>query len=433
MPKRSQSSTPPNVRDRKKIRRIRTLLNTLRDRIPNMNSTLKQKLGIQDRRKVTQLIDALNELDTDFTTENSEKLEYLVDELQLSELQHKYVKTLEKGIDAVIQIKRDTDIAEATSKVLLNCKYQGDDCVVKVMHKRVDKLDLFIETVINIFMSAVTEDDVNNFISCPDVITMGYLKNFNLPGKNFNLPGSINFSKKDPRSKNTFILVQEKISGDVFHEIYDELVLVQALQQLCRGLYILQDKYNFAHKDFHASNVMYNKDEEKVYIIDFGYSCFSVPDTNGSLQSLEGGYGMNQLDDAYKAHIPCINKSSDLCTLLLSLYLDNDYHWLYMICKSICKKYKRAAKEINFKYTDSFWRIHKKIPDDWKWHEENEKEIFYYWYIYELFQIDIDLTPKVLLRYLTKVENHIMITRLQAARRRYDLQNRVNLHQKLKF
>ena len=201
MPKRSQSSTPPNIRDRKKIRRIQTLLNTLRDRIPNMNSTLKQKLGIQDRRKVTQLIDALNELDTDFTMKNSEKLEYLVDEIQLSQLQHKYVERLEKGIDAVIQIKRDTDIAEATSKVLLNCRYQGDDCVVKVMHKRVDKLDLFIETVINIFMSAVTEDDVNNFISCPDVITMGYLKNFNLPGKNFNLPGSINFSKKKSQNK----------------------------------------------------------------------------------------------------------------------------------------------------------------------------------------------------------------------------------------
>ena len=207
------------------------------------------------------------------------------------------------------------------------------------------------------------------------------------------------------------------------------MVLVQALQQLCRGLDILQDKYNFAHKDFHANNVMYNKDEEKVYIIDFGYSCFSVPDTNGSLQSLEGGYGMNQLDDAYKAHIPCINKSSDLSTLLLSLYVDNDYHWLYTICKSICRKYKRAAKKINLHITDSFKRIHKSIPDDWKWHNE----IFYYWYIYELFQVDIDLTPKVLLRYLIQVEDHIMITRLQAARRRYELLNRVNLHQKLKF
>lgn len=418
--------TPPNISYRKKIRRIQTLLNSLRDQIPNMNATLKRKLGIQDRAKVTQLIDALNKLDLDFTFENSKKLYFVIKDLQLSQLQHEYVNTLDKTIDGEIKIKQDTDIARATSKVLLDCEYLGDACVVKVMNKRVAKMDLIIETIINIFMSFVTKNDVNEYISCPDVITMGYLKNFNLPRRYRENAKPSSFSKKkDPETQMTSILVQEKISGEVFDNIGDELVLVQALQQLCRGLDILQDRYNFAHKDFHCNNVMYNTNDGRVYIIDFGYSCFSIPDTNGSIQSLMGGYGINQLDDDYKSHIPCINKSSDLCTLLLSLCYEREYHWLDRVAKSICRKYKRHVRKNN-KYSKGFLKLDRNIPEGWKWGQD----IFHHWYIYELFHIDIGFTPKVLLRYLLKVEDHIMMVRLQAARRkRLD----VKPYEKLKF
>tara|TARA_B100000214_G_scaffold375379_1_gene361456 strand:+ start:151 stop:1434 length:1284 start_codon:yes stop_codon:yes gene_type:complete len=424
-----RSPTPPNIRDRKKLRKIQTLLNTLRDRVPNMNSTLKRKLGIQDRTKVTQLIDALNELDMDFTFENCEKLYLVIENLQLSQLQHKYVKRLDKTIDGEIQIKEDTDIVEATSKVLLNCEYLGDDCVVKVMNKKVHKMDLIIETIINIFMFIVTKNDVNEYISCPDVITMGYLENFNLPRRyheNAQLSGSFS-KKKDTERQMTSIIVQEKISGEVFHNIDDELVLVQALQQLCRGLDILQDRYNFAHKDFHADNVMYNTVDGRVYIIDFGFSCFSVPDTKGSIQSLMGGYGINQLDDDYKAHIPCINKSSDLCTLLLSLCYKNEYDWLDIIAEAICRKYRRKARRN--KYTKGFLNMDRKVPEGWKWGDP----IFHHWYIYELFQIDINLTPKVLLRILTKVEKIIMEVRRRQAQRRNTLLATLDSYQKLKF
>jgi serine/threonine protein kinase len=265
------------------------------------------------------------------------------------------------------------------------------------MQDGVDKVDLFIETLINIFMTAVTENNVNQFISSPNVITMGTFNNFSIsPGD------SSSFTKKINRnnSSNQLILVQEKLDGITFKNLRnDENLLIQALKQLCRGLKILQNDYSFAHKDFHGENVMYNTDDERVYIIDFGYSCFSIPDTPGSIQSLEGGYGINQLDDDYREHIPCMNKSSDLCTLLLSLiWFGAEYPWLIHIGEDICARYTSEydKKSDGWEYMNDRISKIKKRGKFWNW----TSPIFHFWYIYEMFEIDVGFGPDQLLKLL---------------------------------
>ena len=296
--------------------------------------------------------------------------------LQLSTLKFKYVNKLENSIDAEIQIKNDTKIAYATSKVLLDCKYQKDPCVVKVMQERVDKVDLFIETLINIFMSAVTKDNVNKYISSPDVITMGTFQNFKMYDDSSSDEGSYSltknsnssydFKKNKKRNEEQLILVQEKISGVTFKKLYqNETLLIVALKRLCEGLKILQKNYNFAHRDFHGENVMYSISKEKVYIIDFGYSCFSVPDTPGSIQSLEGGYGINQLEKDYIVHQKCVNTSSDICTLILSLIkFGAKYQWLLNIGQDICSRYTDYKT-----FTNGWYNIDRKVSIDWDWNK----------------------------------------------------------------
>lgn len=395
MSKRKFPPIPNSANSRKKLKKIKGLLDVLRKKIPNLNNTIRNKLGIQNRTRVRQLIQFLNTLDNEFTKDNFQYLYVLINEIELSPLQYQWVDTLDNRIDAVVQIKRDTRIVHATSQVLLDCMYQRDPCVVKVMEKGVDKVDLFIETLINIFMSAVTENKVNQFISSPNVITMGTLDNFSIS------PGNrISFTKKMNRknSSNQLILVQEKLNGVTFKKLWnDEKLLIQALKQLCRGLKILQNDYSFAHKDFHGENVMYNTDDERVYIIDFGYSCFSIPDTPGSIQSLEGGYGINQLDNDYKEHIPCMNKSADLCTLLLSLiYFGAEYEWLEKIGEDICARYTSEYKKFSDGWQYMNGKINSQKGERWNW----TSPIFHFWYIYEMFEIDVGFGPDQLLKLL---------------------------------
>lgn len=383
--KRSLNDTVTIMKKRRK--KLRTLLQILSDKggISNLNSVIRSKLGVQNRLKVTVLLSALQRLDKDFTQKNFEAVESVINTIQLSQINFEYVKPLEKRFDAKILIDRDTRVVKATSKVLLDCTYQMDDCVVKVMAPDVDKVELFIETIINIFISAVTVNKFNEHISTPNVITMGYFKKFTMP------PSEVELVRKSDQ----LVLVQEKIDGVEFSKITRTSILAKALITLCKGLKKLQDQYNFAHRDFHCNNVMYSEKEDRVYIIDFGYSCFSVKDTPGSIQTLEGGFGFNQLESDYQAHIPCINKSSDLCTLILSLVSNFvEIGWLADVAKMICKKYKEKYRTKSQGWKD----IDKSIGEKWKW----DREIFYYWYIYEMFEIDIGFGPEEFLDYMKK-------------------------------
>jgi hypothetical protein len=78
------------------------------------------------------------------------------------------------------------------------------------------------------------------------------------------------------------------------------------------------------HRDFHSGNVMYDPQSEKVYLIDFGYACISMPKRKGgSIQNITNPdlifYDVMQQDEAGKAYRTCTNKSHDMAILISSL------------------------------------------------------------------------------------------------------------------
>lgn len=364
-------------------KRQKTLMETIRKKT-NLNTIvteISRKMGIDRNGK---LIQALNDLDKRFSEENWKKVEEMLEGLELTKMNFKTVKKFDTRNLSDIQIMRGTRVAQATSKVLLDCMYQGKECVVKVMEASVDKVELFMESLINIFVSAVTKK--NESISSPDVITMGFVKG---------LPEYSSSSLSSKNQKKQLILIQEKVNAKEFKNLQED-ELRKALIILCKGLKKLQEEYNFAHRDFHCGNVMYSQWESQVYIIDFGYSCFSLTTTNkGSLQTHEGGYGYDQFDEDYRSHIKCVNRSHDLCVLLLSLAIQfEDIQWLQVLAEEISKKYQNMViKTDGWEYQDkNVNRLYKKYTFD--------QPIIHYWYVYEMFDIDIGMGPDEILTLL---------------------------------
>lgn len=388
-----------------KRQRTQQLLDVLR-RQTNLNrivGSVAEKLGI-DRKTSRQLTDALNKLDSKFDKKNWKQVEKLIEKIMLNELQWEIVDKLPTFQYPKISVLQKTRTAQATSMVLLDCKYQGENCIVKLMQGDIDKVELFIESIINIFMSAVIDDDYNQYISAPDIITMGMLKGLNIEPSE-----SMSYSTKKKKKKqptDRLVLVQEKIRGKEFYKLQDGAIIRMAMIQLCKGLAILQEKYNFAHRDFHGGNVMYDEEINKVYIIDFGYSCFSISDTaGGSVQALDGGYGYDQLK-SYKSHIPCLNRSHDLCILILSLLtskVNQSIPWLYDLGIDICNGYRNKPLE-NFK---GFLRMHKSVEQRYP-DFTFDQSLFHPWYLYELFHIDIGMTPNVILKRIERVSESNM-------------------------
>ena len=375
------------------------LLDVMRNET-NLNrivNRVTEKMGI-DRDRASKMLQALNTLDMKFNKLNWKKVEKILEQATLTEIEWEIVNKLEKSNEAKVIIDQNTRVAQATSKVLLDCTYQGEDCVVKVMETSIDKVDLFIESIINIFMSAAIDDDFNRYISSPDIITMGITDGLIIQNGGY--------SRKQYQSTN-LILIQEKISGMEFSKIEDGRVLRKAIMTLCKGMLILQKKYNFAHRDFHSSNVMYDPDNDRVYIIDFGYSCFSITGTeNGSIQAWKGGYGYDQTKKDYKAHIPCINRSHDLCTLILSLLVNprnESIPWLKDLGTEMSMKYRIRLKQKTEGWNDMNRNILSHYPEF-----NFYSNIIHYWYLYEMFEIDIGMGPDVILERLEDVTEEYM-------------------------
>lgn len=370
------------------------------DRIVNR---VTEKMGI-NRTEASKMLQALNTLDMKFNKANWKNVEKILERAMLTEIEWEIVNKLEKSNEAKVIIDQNTRVAQATSKVLLDCTYQGDDCVVKVMETSIDKVDLFIESIINIFMSAAIDDDFNRYISSPDIITMGITDGLILG----NARSMYSYSKKVKKiNTKQLILIQEKISGMEFSKITDGRMLRTAIMTLCNGMKILQEKYNFAHRDFHSSNVMYDPVKDLVYIIDFGYSCFSIADTtNGSIQAWKGGYGYDQTKKDYKAHIPCINRSHDLCTLILSLLINSTNRtipWLKDLGTEMSMKYRIRLGQKTKGWKDMNREILSNNPEF-----NFYSDIIHYWYLYEMFEIDIGMGPDVILERLEGVTEEYM-------------------------
>jgi len=101
------------------------------------------------------------------------------------------------------------------------------------------------------------------------------------------------------------IMGMERLDGDLhrwlcntvanhWEEKKNSLVFIQMLQDICHLLIILQDTYDFHHRDFHSGNIMYQQIQTasgiqyKWYIIDFGMTTIKLQGRryNGVIQNL---------------------------------------------------------------------------------------------------------------------------------------------------
>lgn len=352
------------------------LLNILQKKgvLQDVVCTLKNKLGLRDKDEAVKLKNALNMMDSKFTEGAWKNLQQTIKKLKVA------VREL-KEVDVVPMDAQDQNIykldggreAYGSAAVLLDTSFKGKHTVVKILTKK-RKVDVYIETIINIFMCAVLRG--NEYISTPDIVTLAYNKN-----------------KRDQ-----LLQVQEKLNAVQFNDLTPQQ-LGGAVVNLCKGLTKLQNEYNFAHRDFHAANVMFDDKLKQVFIIDFGSSCFSVPDTKGSIQRGDDRLFWNPFA---QAHVACINTSHDICILMLSLYKIQpkfrSIGWLDSLCRLITSRYIAAYNKIkdtaDFKnnYEGEFDYMDGDVYDpEFSW--KNNTGVIHYWYLYTLFNIDIGVTP----------------------------------------
>ncbi len=348
--------------------------------------TLKDKLGLQDRNEAIKLMNALNTMDTNFNLNAWYELKETIKKLKVAVRELKEVKKLPKDAQDqnIYKLAGGEETSGGTAKVLLDTSFKGKHTVVKILKKE-NKVDVYIESIINIFMCAVLRK--NEYISTPDIVTL-----------------AVNKKHKDKNNKRDQLLqVQEKLNAVQFNDLTPQQ-LDGAIIKICKGLTKLQNEYNFAHRDFHYANVLFDDKTKQVFIIDFEYSCFSVPDTKGSIQPISNRFFWQPFNQ--KAHIACINKSHDICVLLLSLYQKQpkfrSIGWLDSLCRFITKRYIAAYEKIkdtpDFKknYEEQFWNMDGNVYEDPEFSLDKNLEksaIIHYWYLYTLFNIDIGLTP----------------------------------------
>ena len=409
-----------------KRRRVQVyqILNVLERKglLKNVVDTLQSKLGIENSENNTMakdLVAALNRLDRSFSEANWKELKRLLKFLLIHDI--KVIKVSPEDFydennsrNSAFITRQGTTVlllqgggtTVATNKIYLDAKYKGSDAVLKLLgeygkYTVITQVNAIMESIVNICVSAVLRDEFNRFISAPDVLTMGWVKGLH---------------KYQPNERG-LVLVQEKVVNATTFRSLDERYFRKAFTTLCRGLSKLQQEYNFAHRDFHCENVMYDISKDKVYIIDFGMSCFSIPKTKGSLQLVSTDFLWDPFEQ--QEHKPCVNKSVDICNLILSLIAVRKLHenpiqskWIRDLARMISNKYKEAFDNIydteifQKYYVEGYENIDDDIYDnaylrEWQW----ENPIIHYWYTYKLFLIDINFTPKELLSFLSDLED----------------------------
>jgi serine/threonine protein kinase len=272
-------------------------------------------------------------------------------------------------------IMRNSRVAQATSKVYLDAFLVEEDTrfsnkftpvVVKVMKSNISRRVLFYETLINILVDFYTRG--SDIISAPKIYRLGLIRK---------------------RERYYGVLVQEYIEAEEFSNLDSLTNLQNGLKQCCKGLSWLYNTLRFSHRDFHSGNVMYDIKNNRVILIDFGYSCITLPDTSGSIQIKKNIYGWDLDDPVNTSLVACKNRSHDICTLILALYHRNSLfrNRYYGLCKSICNAYRR---EIYSKYPDPNAFL-MDISNNLGWISPKiDEPVFHFWHMYELYDIEVE-------------------------------------------
>ena len=306
-----------------------------------------------DGRKLQRVI---HNLESNFTQMHEEADAFVVDQLkQLQGLDYELVDELPTKDQLVdrLYIKKDgRNASGANGMNLLECSFNKKPVAVKIPFKQGDDPDellgeIFYESLIGIFMSTRTSSIPE--INAPYIYKIGSIPEKDLIGLKPRRLAGYQFFPTQP------VIIQEFIPGMTLGDRLDnvnERDMTTIFNKLFLGFAKLQKTLAFSHRDMHGENIMVD-DNDNVFIIDFGYSCITMPpqpnvdwnDLPDGIQKHEGGYRWNQ--DSDEPIRKCLNFSHDVCTLMLSLRSNENVRSYYGgLMKDISNEYKRRLQQI---------------------------------------------------------------------------------------
>jgi hypothetical protein len=382
------------------------IIEYLTEKYPSILTTLKNCLQIDDSQLLF-LKKNLNMLDSiDIVRKNQRETIYRSLVKNISDFKIPLITinyNRQSNIDNILYINTNSIIQTSLNRIYTDCVYNKKKCVAKCIKfngQEYNKAAIYIEMIINIFMNIIFNSNSYLPVSVPALLKIGH---------SYDLPYDI-------------VVIQEFVDGI---EIWESNTLEQDIMKLCTGLDFVYKEYNFIHGDMHYHNVFCGNDG-KIYLIDFGYSCFSVEWSPNSIQSLYTDVNFFGYSEQSRK---CINKSFDICTLILSLN-QYDPSNLSKLSNKIRKKYIDALnKQLTensvmhgifstyrnpltiddaikkvfdiLKYKNINNKLGKKYRLEFNYESQKfEGDNFDYKYLYLMISIDIGMTPSQVIKEL---------------------------------
>jgi serine/threonine protein kinase len=264
--------------------------------------------------------------------------EYLKSELmtEKKEILHAFVPILPETsyIRNMLYIKHKSRSVQGTYGVtLMQCRFNGKKVVAKLSFAPTKVDDAFYETAINMLVSNAA--DTIDEVAAPKVHRFGWISPDTFKEK---IPRRIidrrNFGSQQTHS---FVMVQDYVDGTTLYDCKENL-LAQHLPTFFTGLGKLQEKFAFSHRDMHPGNLLLDR-AGMIHIIDFGMACVTIPSSQNALQSFNI---IREGDDSWKQ---CLNRSHDVCTLLMALAGRNKVDNIFFT-----DRYKTLIREIGVSY-----------------------------------------------------------------------------------
>ena len=146
------------------------------------------------------------------------------------------------------------------------------------------------------------------------------------------------------------------------HKIKMTRVITDMFECICNTLILLQDQYEFYHRDMHAGNIMYRKQGESYqwFLIDFGFSTFKMNNYRFNWEGA-GPYGIfnNKTINEGKAKG---RVGHDLRLTLLFIFVLVEYEFNTMllpeafnILNMLYRNIRQSIKDNNIGSSSNFW------------------------------------------------------------------------------